>query len=307
MKTLIICFSQTGNTWKIAEFIKNGVADVTGQCDLKPLDDAVLDVLSDYDLVGLGAPVYYYREPFNVRDFINALPGLNGQHWFVFCTHGNVIGNFFPSVTGQLEQKDARVVGFHNSYASIFVPFYPRPSYTSGHPDSVDLEQASEFGRRVAENEAEYKSADANPVGYPYPISSEAWLNEGQRMTQEMLAEALPGLTINLDTCNQCHQCEDNCPVQGIDINADPPRIQDPCIFCWQCVNTCPTLSINADWSMLVSRAPEYYARYKTELDLAAERGEFRWLVNPAYIDVDDPFYRQRERELRAIGKDQET
>jgi menaquinone-dependent protoporphyrinogen IX oxidase len=38
MKTLIIYFSQTGNTRKIAECIKNGIIDVTGQCDIKTMN-----------------------------------------------------------------------------------------------------------------------------------------------------------------------------------------------------------------------------------------------------------------------------
>jgi menaquinone-dependent protoporphyrinogen IX oxidase len=68
---------------------------VTGQCNLKTLNDVNTSNLLDYDLVGIGSPVFYYKEPFNVRDFIEAMPDLNGQHWFVFCTHGNVIGIFF--------------------------------------------------------------------------------------------------------------------------------------------------------------------------------------------------------------------
>ena len=97
MKTLIICFSQTGNTQKIAKSIYDGIADIAGRCDMKTLDETDTEALDDYDLIGLGAPVFYYKEPFHVGDFIEALPDQNGRHWFVFCTHGNVIGNFFPS------------------------------------------------------------------------------------------------------------------------------------------------------------------------------------------------------------------
>ena len=105
MKTLIICFSQTNNTLKIAECIRTGIIETTGQCDFTSLNDVDTKSLLEYDLVGLGSPVFYYREPFNVRDFIESLPDLNGRHWFVFCTHGNVIGNFFPSVTEKLTAK----------------------------------------------------------------------------------------------------------------------------------------------------------------------------------------------------------
>jgi hypothetical protein len=75
-----------------------------------------------------------------------ALPPQNSRHWFAFCTHGNVIGNFFPSVGSQLGARGAKVIGYHNSYADITNSFYPRPSYTSGHPDAEDLERAGRFG-----------------------------------------------------------------------------------------------------------------------------------------------------------------
>ena len=113
-----------------------------------------------------------------------------------------------------------------------------------------------------------------------------------------MLEKVTPKLQLNADTCVQCGECADNCPVGGIDVEADPPRLQSPCIFCWRCVNVCPTLSITADWSPILSMASDNYARYKKELDRLTERGEFRWLIDPGAINVEDPLFRQREREL---------
>lgn len=303
MKTLIIYFSQTGNTRKIAECIHDGIMDVTRRCDIKPLRDVGVELLPEYDLVGIGSPVFYYKEPFNIRDFVEAIPKLDGQHWFVFCTHGNVIGNFFPSVTARLRRKDATVIGFHNSYANITVPFYPRPSYTSGHPDSYDFEQAKAFGRKMANFSPELKNKESDFIAAPGPVSSEEWLQDSSRLTRETLGQVLPNLTINKDTCVRCNECEKNCPVDGIDIKVDPPRIQNPCIYCWRCVNVCPTLSIGADWEILVRMTPANYARYKKELDKAAMQGEFRWLVDPKIIDFDDPLYKQREREVNATHK----
>jgi flavodoxin/NAD-dependent dihydropyrimidine dehydrogenase PreA subunit len=300
MKALIIVFSQTGNTRRIAERIYDGITRVTGHCDIKPLSDAGVALLPEYDLVGLGSPVFYYKEPFNVRDFLEALPALNGQHWFVFCTHGNVIGNFFPSVTERLKEKGAKVIGCHNSYASITVPFYPRPSYTSGHPDRHDLEKARAFGTEVANRSSEIVTRQSDPANVPYPVSSKEWIQDSTRLTREILEQVLPKLSINMDTCIGCRECEQNCPVQGIDVEAAPPRIQTPCIYCWRCVNVCPTLSIGAEWESLVRMAPTNYARYRKELDKAAARGEFRWLVDPKIIDFNDPLFKQRERLVKA-------
>ncbi len=298
MKALVIYFSQTGNTRRIAKCIQGGIMDVTGHCDITNLNDVDAKLLPDYNIVGIGCPVFYYKEPFNVRDFIDSLPKLEGQQWFIFCTHANVIGNIFPSMTKRLKEKGVTVTGFHNTYASLTVPYYPSPSFTTGHPDEYDFEQAKAFGREIAERSPQITNPDSNLIPAPNPVSSEEWVQEGDMLTAEYLDQVMPKLSIDMEKCTQCHSCENNCPVQGIDIEADPPRIQTPCIYCWRCVNICPTLAVSANWDKLVSIAPTYYARYRKVLDEAAARSEFRWLIDPETINCDDPLYKQRARKI---------
>jgi hypothetical protein len=64
-------------------------------------------------------------------------------------------------------------------------------------------------------------------------------------------------------------------------------------------VNICPTLAISANWDAIISLAPSYYERYRKELEKAAERGEFRWLVDPETVDPTNSFYKQREKEVK--------
>jgi flavodoxin/ferredoxin len=299
IKTLIISFSQTGNTEKIGRRIQEGVINTTGQCDFIPLNEIDISSLKTYDLIGIGSPVFFYKEPFNVRDFITFLPDLNGQNWFVFCTHGNVIGNFFPSVASRLKNKNANVIGYFHSYAGITVPYYPEFSYTSGHPDSHDLEQATIFGHTIADLSPKIKDGTSPLIPTPEPVSSEEWIKESQILSEDYLKQVTPKFTYSPDTCIKCYKCRDNCPVDGIDIEKTPVLLQDPCIFCYRCITICPTLSINANWKTYIERAPSNYKRYKRELDRATEKGEFRWLVDPDIVDVSDSLIEQRERELK--------
>jgi len=299
MKTLMICFSQTGNTWKIAECIYEGIVDKGGSCELKTLNEVDPASLSGYDLIGLGAPVFWYKEPLNVQDFIKTLPEQGGRHWFAFCTHANVIGNFFPSVAEKLNSKGAKVIGYHHSYADLTVPFYPYPSYTTGHPDEIDFEEAKAFGRNIVICSKQVARDGDELIPEPGPVSSEEWIEESKTMTRKKISQIIPKFTINTETCIQCRLCEENCPVGGIDIDARPPRIQDPCIYCWRCVSICPTLSVEADWEPLVKMAPANYARYKKELNKVAARGEFRWLIDPDSIDLNTPLYKQWQQKSK--------
>lgn len=51
-------------------------------------------------------------------------------------------------------------------------------------------------------------------------------------------------LTYDRDKCVHCGLCGMQCQVNGIDIEADPPRVGDPCIRCGQCALLCPTGAI---------------------------------------------------------------
>jgi flavodoxin/ferredoxin len=296
MKTLIIYFSQTGFTRKVAERIRDGIVEGAGQCDLTSLADVDKDSLVGYDLVGLGCPVFYYKEPFNVRDFMQGLPELKDKQWFVFCTHGSVMGNTLILMAEALNQKGILVVGYHDTYADGSIPFYPYPTLTTGHPDELEYEEARTFGRDVVERSRRIAEGERDLIPEPGPKDPE-WTEAADTLSLEFMDQVMPRMRINQEKCTHCQECAENCPVGGIDVEADPPRIQAPCIYCWYCAKICPEVAIEADWEGLVGLAPENYARYRKALDEAAARGEFRWLIDPDSLDLDDPLYKQRERE----------
>ncbi len=299
MKTLVIYFSQTGVTRKVAEQIRDGVAEVAGHCDLKTLTDVKPESLADYDLVGLGCPVFYYNAPFNVRDFMQGLPELVDKQWFVFCSHGSVMGNTLILMAEALMKKGIRVVGYHDTYADGTIPFYPYPTLTTGHPDEREYEEARAFGREVAERSRRIAGGEQGLIPEAGEKNQE-WTQQAETYSLDFLSQVMPRMRINEEKCIQCQECSENCPVGGIDVEADPPRIQDPCIYCWNCAKICPELAIEAEWDGVVSIAPQNYARYREVLEEAAARGEFRWLMDPDSLDFEDPLYKQREREIKA-------
>jgi flavodoxin/ferredoxin len=298
MKTLIIHFSQTGNTLTVAKSIAEGIREAGHSCQLVRLADVDTSRLADYDLVGLGCPVFYYKEPLNVRDFMEDLPDLQGKHWFVFCSHGSVLATTMISMTDRLTRRGIVVVGGFDTYSDATLPFYPYPTLTTGHPDESDLAQARDFGREVVGRSKRVAEGDSSLVFKPRPVTDEWTIGEAELLSAEFMGQVMPKLQIDMDKCTLCHICEDNCPVNGIDVEADPPRIQSPCIYCWYCAKSCPDLAIETDWTPLVTMAPDQYARYRQALDNAHARGEFRWLIDPDSLDFGNPLQQQREREL---------
>ncbi|HEX2969597.1 MAG TPA: flavodoxin family protein [Bacteroidales bacterium] len=73
VNTLVVYYSQTGNTEKIAKAIFNSIP---GKKEIKRLSETN-DVCS-FDLVFVGFPIYRFEPPFQVKEFIqNHLKGKN--------------------------------------------------------------------------------------------------------------------------------------------------------------------------------------------------------------------------------------
>jgi len=299
MKALIIVFSQTGNTRNVADRIYEGIRDSGAGCDMVSLPEA--KDLDRYDLVGIGCPVFYYKEPFHVRTFLQELPAQQDKPWFVFCTHGSVMGITLESMARELANKGARVIGSHHTYADAWVPFYPHPTLTTGHPDQQELEEARAFGREIASIGEAVRQGDLSGIR-PIPEVTVAWAREeADLLSRDFLGQVMPRLEIDPEACTQCQECQELCPAGGIDVLDSPPKIQDPCIYCWHCVNVCPECAVKADWNPLLQMAPANYERYAEALKGAEARGEFRWLVDPDSMDFANPFQKQREEGKKSI------
>ena len=89
MKIMIIYYSQTGNTQKIARQIRDGMREAGQDVTLKFLKYVDYGELADYDMIGFGSPVWYEMPP-NFRRFVEEMPNLEGKLAFSFITHGTM-------------------------------------------------------------------------------------------------------------------------------------------------------------------------------------------------------------------------
>jgi len=298
MRMLIIVFSQTGYTQKVAECIRDGAIEMGTECELAAISDVDPSTLHLYDLIGLGCPVFYGKEPLNVRWFVEGLPEMKGKHWFIFTTHASTIGIAMIAMARGLERKGAVIVGSHDTYADSTAPFIPYPTLTTGHPDEQEYEEAHVFGKDLVDLAQRIADGDTGPIP-SLDLVSEEFANVTETFPLEFMEQTFPRLQIDREKCVQCHTCEEICPAKGIEINPDSYSIQSPCIYCFRCVMVCPEIAIDAvdsEWGMLLDMIPSSYELYRKRLDDAAARGEFRWLMDPDSIDFEDTMLKQRRR-----------
>ncbi|MFX0039776.1 MAG: flavodoxin family protein [Promethearchaeota archaeon] len=110
MKILVTYFSNTGNTEKLGQYIKESLRDQ--KVDLKPVKDVNPLSLKDYDLVFLGSGIYASRVNNSLSDLINDAQELP-KNFALFCTHASLTGyqDGFRLVKKALKKSDSNILG----------------------------------------------------------------------------------------------------------------------------------------------------------------------------------------------------
>jgi flavodoxin/ferredoxin len=257
MKGIVVYYSATGNTKKIAKAIYKGMKGAMEKVDIADVKDVDPKDMKKYDVIGIGSPIWYFRETANVRLFIYNMPKLDGKLCFVFCSHGASPSGVFFSMVPALQKKGLTIIGDGDWYGSVYQVLHAaKPYFTDGHPDAIDLKEAEEFGRRMAENAKKIAAGDKSlipdlkevakenstfrpfAIGNPFPDESG---HKGD-LAPKHGPPPKPDRRINMSKCKypECTVCVDNCPAKAIDFSKDPAEIRKSCFNCSLCDRICP-------------------------------------------------------------------
>jgi flavodoxin/NAD-dependent dihydropyrimidine dehydrogenase PreA subunit len=309
MKSIVIYFSQSGNTKKIAQAIHSGMSRSGDQSDIARLKDVAAEDLAGYDLIGIGTPVYWGRETANMTGFIESWLPLDGKHGFAFCTHGALPSMYMARVVPAMEQRGLTVVGWNDWFGSVVYPAIPKPYFTDGHPDEIDLKEAEDFGREMVERSRRiYKGETQLIPVLPRGKAYDAIYNPPGRVSEMPLEERVK--FVHWETCMQfklnpekckypkCTHCIDNCPTNSIELSLDPPVFTkgNLCITCYLCEQTCPQGAIEADMEGLQKgHDPYIHPVLMKSLEGFEALGHFRRLTPLDKIGWDTPFWKRKK------------
>lgn len=262
MKSIVIYYSQTGNTRKVSKAIRKGMEQKAGQCDIARIKDLDPSDVDQYDLIGLGSPVWMGGLTPNVRIFVEKIPLQKGKHIFSFNTHGVMPELYFPSVTRKLKAKGFTVIGMRDWYGSVHFQVAPKPYFTDGHPDEIDLQEAEAFGREMVETSRKISAGQTDLI----PPLPELTLTPQLLVLLEFYQSGHNPhgqLQYDKEKCvyPKCRLCEENCLMGYIDLSADPPKYGskgnacDMWMGCTFCEMICPTGAIFCDWEEVLKQA----------------------------------------------------
>jgi flavodoxin len=162
MKTLVVYFSQTGNTKKVAEVIYEVIP---GEKDLKALDE--LEDLEGYGLIFYGFPIQGMKPAKDAGEFLAAQGA--GKKIAPFVTHGapedaERVKPWLDGVRELISQVGAELAGLFNCQCEVsqqiveFLLNSDNPDYrqygretaeAKGLPDEARLERARSFASEI--------------------------------------------------------------------------------------------------------------------------------------------------------------
>jgi len=178
MKSIVIYYSQTGNTKKIAQALQKGITQQTGQCHIARVKEIKPEELVNYDLIGIGAPTWSSCPSPIVIYYIKSLPPtLKGKHFFWYSTHGVFPGRCVIRGVKPLQEQGMTVIGWKDWYCQASLPGHAKPWFTDGHPDEIDLAEAESFGSAMVLHSRKISAGvtDIIPTLHSPEASDQVW------------------------------------------------------------------------------------------------------------------------------------
>ena len=148
-KILLVYQSESGNTQAMAEAVAEGVRTTDVEVEVKPLDQARVEDLPDYDGIILGTPTYFASMTAEVKRFVDdsikVFKQLEGKVGAAFSSSGDLGGGSESAVIDVL-----RVFLVHGMVVPGFCTGGHYGPVSVGAPDEERKAACRAMGARVA-------------------------------------------------------------------------------------------------------------------------------------------------------------
>ena len=245
MKILLIYFSGTGNTKRIAELYKsafeNNGAEVT-QAELPT--ESEYDV-NAYDLIGFGYPIHGFNAPKLILQTCKALPKRDKKkdgvkNAFIFKTSGEPVRMSDVSSLKMRRILKSRGYKVNNEYQYV-MPY----NIIFRHTDNEAYRMWTVAKALVPADVAEILRGETRLPKKIFMGGFLAWTLRCEHWGAHIIGKLFKA---NKD-CVKCGKCEKLCPMHNIRIiekgKDKKVKFGCKCIICMRCVQACPKAAIN--------------------------------------------------------------
>ena len=239
----IYYFSATGNSYTVASTIA------------KKLDATLIPIIafkdkksitSNADSIGIVFPIYDFKAPTLVYDFVKKLKTSDSTYIFAVCTYGIMPLNTMKKLEKILLLNDKKLSGGftvkmpHNGlgYSKIPIEKQKKMFREFDSKSEVIVDYVTSKKQGVIE-----KSSILDRfilVGIFIMLMPNIL-----PMLKQALLKGWNSLGFYADEkCNSCRVCEKICPVSNIKMVEGKPSWEDNCLSCFACIHWCPQKSI---------------------------------------------------------------
>lgn len=146
---LIVYYSRSGSTEKLAKAVADGVREGGGNPTLKKVDEVDANELPDFDGIIAGSPVYYGMMAAELKKFFDESVVVRRRLF-------NKVGAAFATGAHRTGGKETTLLSILqamliNGMIIVGDPFETGGHYGAAGSDEVGLKEGSALGKRVAE------------------------------------------------------------------------------------------------------------------------------------------------------------
>lgn len=249
LKIAIFLFSGTGNTYFIGKKIQSAFIENNVFCDLFTVEVTHDDnqIINDYDVIGLGYPIYGSDVPLIIKNWVDSLKIQNQKKAFVFCTQMMYSGDGAAYGGRLLEKKGFTIRQQAHFNMPNNITDYKILRAFNKH-DLIKLEykktqQAYRFVNQILMDKKRRKGSNLFSLilgliqRIPYQRIEMKWLSSAIKIE---------------DSCILCKKCVDLCPTNNFIVEEGILKTTNRCIACYRCINHCPVNALHCSKKALV-------------------------------------------------------
>ncbi len=288
MKTVIIVFSPSGHTLKVAEMIENSMTDKGMQVQLlditrnkrifreNRIEQYLEEKVEPHDLICVGGPVYAGHFEGNAMNIVKALPDPDktwGKLAIPFISYGGLHSSIALMEAGNLFHKRRRknilgvkIAAFHTLSTALSFKI------NENKPGAEALPVVEELVERITDIGQDFSAVKDVRRSFAYASLMERLLLPF--LSQEFWHGKYKPVRFDYDECIGCGTCVERCPVNILEMVDQRPQktnMNVDCILCAECFYNCPVNAVLYDYlSVSKKRLSSMLKRNQTEFPQSA-------------------------------------
>jgi ferredoxin len=242
-KTAIYYFSGSGNSLAVArdlaEKLRGELISVASEMNKESVTTAA-------DSIGFVFPLYDFKPPRMITDFIPKLKKIDNKYLFAVCTYGIAPSHSLRYLDTKIQSSGGYLsAGFavcmpHNGIGSI-----KNTKNKNQNMYNAWKKKLEDISRYIQAKKKGTIEASSRVFDFLNPRALKR-LPSAIKFLMRLIFKGIHSLHfITNESCNGCGICEKICPVHNITTVDGKPQWSDHCLSCFACFHWCPQHAIS--------------------------------------------------------------